>query len=79
VDKEQASAAADAILAIERAKRPTPPSPRPTKSRWQAVGVGFMGCGIGIILGQSSDQSLLYGAIGFGVAFSLAARRSGQA
>ena len=79
MDKEQASAVADAILEIERTKRPTPPSPKPTKSRWQAVGVGFMGCGVGIILGQSSDQSLLYGAIGFAVALSLAARRSGQA
>ena len=79
MDKEKASPAADAILAIERAKRPAATTRKPTKTRWQDFGVGLMGCGVGIILGQSGGDSLLFGAIGFAVAFSLARRRGGQA
>ena len=78
MDKKQAAAAADTLLAQERDRRSITAPRRATRLDGREVAWGLAGCGIGVLLGQLEGQALLLGAVGFSCAVAWARLRAGR-
>ncbi|QNP42252.1 hypothetical protein [Lysobacter solisilvae (ex Woo and Kim 2020)] len=80
MDKDQANAASDALMAPTKAAQ-TRQTERvlanPAKPTWRVIGFGLIGGGVGTAIGAGSGHGVLYGSVGFaiGVALGTAAAR----
>lgn len=69
MDKQQAQAASEAVMLQAQAdqarrREQLQTKPQLIKPWWRVLGLGLVGCGVGISSGYEAGNGLLYGVVG---------------
>lgn len=70
MDKKQAEATSKGVMSQAKADRSRQRGRRPPKTIspwWGVLGIGLMGCGVGIAVGLGRGSELQFAVIGFGL------------